>query len=81
MTTRDSDKQEVNLVEERFLTPREVAARYGDQVSVRTLSNWRWSGTGPEFIKIGGKVLYKLSDLEQWEESRKASSTSKSSTA
>ncbi len=62
-------------MEEKFLTPREVSDRYGDQVSVRTLSNWRWSGTGPEFFKIGGRILYRLSDLERWEESRKCSST------
>lgn len=65
----------MNFVEERFLTPREVSERYCEQVSVRTLSNWRWSGKGPEFFKIGGSVLYKLSDLERWEESRKCSST------
>jgi Helix-turn-helix domain len=81
MKTRDSDKQEVNFVEEIFLTPREVSERYGEQVTTRTLSNWRWAGKGPEFFKIGGKILYKLSDLERWENSRKASITSKPSTA
>jgi hypothetical protein len=66
-------------LEQKFLTPVEVCNRYGNSISVRTLGNWRWSGTGPEFVKIGGKVLYMLSDLERWEESRRASSTLTSS--
>jgi len=77
MKTRDLNRQRW-IVEQKFLTPNEVCRRYGNSVSARTLSNWRWSGTGPEFVKIGGKVLYALADLERWEESRKASSTSTS---
>jgi hypothetical protein len=71
-----SQQIQVDIVEQKFLTPVEVCSRYGNSISVRTLGNWRWNGTGPEFVKIGGKVLYKLCDLERWEESRKASSTS-----
>ena len=41
-----------------FLTPAEVSERYGYGLSVRTLANWRSSGTGPVFSKIGGCVLY-----------------------
>ena len=37
-----------------FLTPAEVSERYGNGLSVRTLANWRSSGTGPVFSKIGG---------------------------
>ena len=51
-----------------FLTPQELSARYGGRLSVRTLANW-WSvtGTGPMFIRMGGKILYPLDKVEQWE--------------
>ncbi|QET32081.1 helix-turn-helix domain-containing protein [Burkholderia multivorans] len=60
----------------KYLTPAEVAARYEGQISVRTLANWRWAGTGPKFTRIGGKILYDLQRLIEWEERRTVSSTS-----
>lgn len=33
-------------------------------VAVQTLANWRSLGRGPNCIKIGGKVFYRLVDLE-----------------
>jgi hypothetical protein len=60
----------------KYLTPAEVAARYAGQISIRTLSNWRWSGAGPRFTKIGGRILYDLQQLIEWEEKRTVSSTS-----
>jgi hypothetical protein len=50
-----------------FLTPRELAQRYGGRVSVKTLANWRWQGLGPPFVKLGGRVLYPVTDLLGWE--------------
>lgn len=60
----------------RYLTPAQVAERYSGRVSVRTLANWRWSGTGPKFLKLGGRVVYALPDLEAWEARRTVASTS-----
>ncbi len=37
------------------------------QVSPRTLEQWRWQGRGPCFLKIGGRVVYRLSDVEEFE--------------
>ena len=37
---------------------------------------WRWSGEGPEFIKVGGRVFYNREDLDAWLASRKRKSTS-----
>lgn len=59
-----------------FLTPAEVSERYGNGLSVRTLANWRSSGTGPVFSKIGGCVLYPLNKLIEWEEMNTVNSTS-----
>jgi hypothetical protein len=37
------------------------------RVSERTLEQWRWQGRGPRFLKIGGRVVYRLSDIEAFE--------------
>lgn len=51
-----------------LLSPREVHAEYG--FSTQTLANWRWTGTGPDFIKTSpsksGRVLYRRSSIESW---------------
>jgi hypothetical protein len=39
-------------------------------ISERTLEQWRWQGRGPRFLKIGGRVVYRLSDIEAFELSR-----------
>jgi hypothetical protein len=36
-------------------------------ISPRTLDQWRWQGRGPRFLKIGGRVVYRLSDIEAFE--------------
>ena len=43
----------------------ELAARW--KISPRTLERWRWTGDGPAFIKIGGRVVYRLEDVETYE--------------
>lgn len=47
-----------------LLRPAEVSREY--RVSEQTLSNWRWSRRGPRFLKAGGRVLYRRSDVERW---------------
>ncbi|KAB2666569.1 helix-turn-helix domain-containing protein [Brucella tritici] len=37
-------------------------------VSVPTLARWRVKGTGPKYIKRGGRVLYRDDELQAWEE-------------
>lgn len=36
-------------------------------ISPRTLEQWRWQGRGPRFLKIGGRVVYRLRDIEAFE--------------
>lgn len=45
-------------------------------MTVRTLANWRWAGNGPKFTRIGGRILYDLSELVQWEDKRTVEHTS-----
>ena len=49
----------------RHLTQVQVADRW--QMSVRTLERWRWLGQGPRFMKLGGRVAYRLEDIEAFE--------------
>ena len=37
------------------------------RLSPRTLERWRCQGTGPAFLKVGGRVVYRLDDIEAYE--------------
>lgn len=65
-----------NTYDKRFLTPTEVAERWGNRVCTRTMANWRTQGNGPRFTKIGGRVLYPLDKLIEWEIQSTVESTS-----
>lgn len=56
------------MTETTFLTPEEVAERYRGSVSVGTLRNWRAMKIGPSFVKIGKAVLYRVDELEAWDD-------------
>jgi predicted site-specific integrase-resolvase len=49
----------------RHLTQIELAQRW--RISPRTLERWRWLGQGPRYLKIGGRVVYRLEDIESFE--------------
>lgn len=51
-----------------LLTPSEVAVLL--RVRVSTLRAWRSRGKGPSYVKIGGRVLYRRSAVEQYVASR-----------
>nr|WP_254209443.1 helix-turn-helix domain-containing protein [Burkholderia multivorans] len=42
-----------------------MADRWG--VSEATLERWRSEGIGPVFLKIQGRVLYRVEDVESYE--------------
>lgn len=52
----------------------ELARRW--KLSPRTLERWRWLGQGPRHLKIGGRVVYKLDDIEAFEADSVRTSTS-----
>lgn len=37
------------------------------RLSPRTLERWRFQGTGPQYLKVGGRVVYRLEDVEAYE--------------
>ena len=48
------------------------------RLSPRTLERWRYKGTGPQFLKVGGRVVYRLTDIEAFEaEQLQATATAK----
>jgi Helix-turn-helix domain len=57
----------------RHLTQGQLAERW--QISPRTLERWRWLGEGPRFLKIGGRVVYRLQDIERYEAEQLRDST------
>jgi predicted site-specific integrase-resolvase len=57
----------------RHLNQIELAARLN--ISPRTLERWRWTGDGPRFMKVGGRVVYRLEDVEGYEDSQLRNST------
>jgi predicted site-specific integrase-resolvase len=63
-------------VSTRHLNQDEVAERWG--FSPRTLENWRCRGEGPRFLKIGGKVVYRLEDVEAFEQNQLRAKTASS---
>ena len=55
------------------LNQTELAARW--TISARTLERWRWTGDGPAFLKIGGRVVYRLEDVLAYAQARQRRST------
>ena len=47
----------------------ELAKRW--RMSQRTLERWRWLGTGPAYIKVGGRVIYSIDDIKAYETRQK----------
>ena len=56
-----------------FYTPDEAADVL--RTSVRTLERRRLDGTGPKFVKLGGRVLYPPEDIAAWDDTRTFAST------
>jgi len=58
---------EATKVDAICINQMELAARW--RISHRTLERWRWIGEGPKFLKVGGRVVYRLADVEEYEAS------------
>jgi hypothetical protein len=41
------------------------------KISARTLERWRWLDQGPAYLKIGGRVAYRMEDIEAFEQARR----------
>jgi predicted DNA-binding transcriptional regulator AlpA len=49
---------------DRLLTQAELAERVRRPRA--TVRYWRYAGTGPKGANVGGRVLYRESDVEKW---------------
>ena len=50
---------------DKHLTQLDLARRW--RLSPRTLERWRWIGEGPQFLKVGKRICYRLEDVEAYE--------------
>ena len=55
----------MSTTEIRHLNQIQLARRWA--LSERTLERWRWRRKGPPFLKIGGRVVYRIDDIETFE--------------
>jgi hypothetical protein len=62
MTTATAQRHE-------YMDTRQSAAYL--QISFNTLNCWRSRREGPPFVKVGGKVRYRLADLDGWADGRR----------
>ncbi len=49
----------------RCISQNELAKRW--QISEATLERWRSQRKGPQFLRLGGQVRYRLADVEAYE--------------
>ena len=77
--TSEARTNVTGLPNSRLLIESEAAAHL--RVSRSFLAKKRCSGGGAPFVKIGRRVLYRLSDLEEFTERGKRRSTSECATA
>jgi hypothetical protein len=61
----------------RLLSPQMAAESLG--FAVQTLARWPVEGVGPDYLKIGSRVLYEQSSLDAFIDAHRRSSTSDAS--
>jgi hypothetical protein len=69
----NSHEASTSAVGLRHLSQLELARRWS--ISPRTLERWRWTGDGPRYIKLKGRVAYREADVEFYEAERLMEST------
>jgi predicted DNA-binding transcriptional regulator AlpA len=55
------------ILDDKILTTQQ-AAKLANQQPM-TMSKWRSRGKGPPYLRLGGKIRYRLSDIRKWIES------------
>lgn len=58
----------------KHLNQRQLADRW--DISEGSLERWRCEGIGPVFLKLQGRVLYRIEDIEAYEAESLRTSTS-----
>ena len=57
------------MLQRHCLNQKELARRWG--ISHRTLERWRHDDHGPAYLKIGGRIVYAVADIEAFEAARR----------
>jgi excisionase family DNA binding protein len=73
-TSQNDPATTVSLSSKRVLSVQDAAVHVG--LSRQTMAKLRVYGGGPPFLKLGRRVLYDPSDLDQWLASHRRKSTS-----
>lgn len=55
----------MSAIDLRHLNQVQLSRRWS--ISPRTLERWRWLKSGPKYLKVGGRVVYRLEDIETYE--------------
>ena len=63
--TVDSAEAAISALFARHLNQDQLARRWS--LSARTLERWRSHGKGPCYLRLGGRVAYRLEDIEAFE--------------
>ena len=74
LLSANSEDEERSVLSGAYLTQEEVAAVL--RLSPRTLERHRLAGTGPAYVKLGRRVIYKQASVEAWAAANTFSSTS-----
>lgn len=53
-----------------FLTEAELASRW--RHSRRSVQRWREDGNGPPWVRIGRRIVYRITDVEAFEADRES---------
>lgn len=67
MTTKAHPRLGETVTSEARLTVDDLVSRWRGQVKAATLATWRSRGFGPKYMKLGGRVLYTLTAVEEYE--------------
>ncbi len=79
MHTEQEQSKVVAFVSALLDTPE--AAAYLGNLKPATLEQWRWTGKGPRFVKIGRNCRYRKADLDSYIDERVYGSTTEAQAA
>lgn len=55
--------------EQDYMTPEDLVKKFKNAFTLRTLKKWRKLRKGPAFVRICGRIRYRVDDVRAWEDS------------
>lgn len=71
---RECIKMKKGIMNLSYLTTQQLANRWKMQAG--TIRLWRWYGKGPPHYKMGGRVLYRIEEIKEFEKEQQRYHTS-----